>query len=189
MQYISYGSCNVHTCLDFNISVFYYGNTYFRIITDFRMKYGKSVLLGSSVSSIGMKFCCKYMVCNDTYLSPGDRLHLLNDLCLLISRVEVGHVGRVQNHVDVLHEGLVFDLVVAEEEHGLLALCSGLQQELFDMKRKSRTRYRYIFFSLMGSLNMKFSCLMHLVPLFNMPSMGQILIHQLTIQLYSNNSK
>ena len=31
MQYISYGSCNVHTCLDFHISVFYYGNTYFRI--------------------------------------------------------------------------------------------------------------------------------------------------------------
>ena len=35
MQYISYGSCNVHTCLDFHISVFYYGNTYFRIYNGF----------------------------------------------------------------------------------------------------------------------------------------------------------
>ena len=56
------------------------------------------------------------------YLVPGDGLHLINDISLLVSRVQVGHIARIQNHRDVLHETLILDLVVGEQEDGGFAL-------------------------------------------------------------------
>ena len=65
-----------------------------------------------------------------TDLVPGDGLHLLNDLGLLVRGVEVGHVAGVEDHADVLHEALVLDLVVREQEHRRLALAAALDQQL-----------------------------------------------------------
>ena len=64
------------------------------------------------------------------YLVPSSTLHLLDDLGLLVGGVHVGHIARVQDHTDVLHERLVFDLVVREEEDRALAFSSCLQQQL-----------------------------------------------------------
>ena len=46
-------------------------------------------------------------------------LHPLQDLSLLLRLKQVGHLARVEDHADVLHEGLIFDLEVGEQEHNL----------------------------------------------------------------------
>lgn len=64
------------------------------------------------------------------YLFTSHALHLLNDLSLLISGVEVGHITGVEYHTDVLHERLIFDLTVGKQEHRVLAFAAGFQQQL-----------------------------------------------------------
>lgn len=66
-------------------------------------------------------------------LGPGCRLHLLHQVGLLVGREDVGHVARVQKHVDVLDEGLVLDLAVGEEEHGALGGHAHLQHDLLQV--------------------------------------------------------
>ncbi len=68
-----------------------------------------------------------------THLVPRSRLHLLNDLRLLIRREQVRYIRRVQDHVDVLHERLVLNLRVTEQEHGRLALAARFHEHLLDV--------------------------------------------------------
>jgi len=65
-----------------------------------------------------------------SHLFARHSLHLLDDLCLLVGGVQVGHVARVENHADVLHESLVLDLTVSEQEHRVLPFTARLQQQL-----------------------------------------------------------
>ena len=59
-------------------------------------------------------------------------LHLFDNFCFLVSSIEVGNISCVQNDIDVLNKGLVLYLVVAEEEHGRLALPPSLQHHLHE---------------------------------------------------------
>ena len=65
-----------------------------------------------------------------THCLSGHHLHLFDNLCFLISSVEVGNISCIQDDIDVLNKGLVLNLVVAEEEHGRLALPTSLQHHL-----------------------------------------------------------
>ena len=47
-------------------------------------------------------------------LRPRDRLHPLQDVCLLLRQEEIRHFTGVQDHADVLEEGLVLDLHVIQ---------------------------------------------------------------------------
>ena len=58
-------------------------------------------------------------------LLPGHRLHFLDQVDLLVGGEQVRDVRGVQDHVDVLHVGLLSDLLVAEEEHRLRAVRAG----------------------------------------------------------------
>ena len=51
---------------------------------------------------------------------PRESLDSLQDVGLFFRREQVGHVSRVEDHADVLQEGLVLDLLVVEQEHDLL---------------------------------------------------------------------
>lgn len=68
-----------------------------------------------------------------TLLGPGCHLHLLHQVGLLVSSEDVGHVARVQEHVDVFDEGLILDLAVTEEEHGALGGHAHLQHDLLQV--------------------------------------------------------
>jgi hypothetical protein len=50
----------------------------------------------------------------NTYRIPGDDLHLVNDVSLLIGRKDVWDIPGVEDHANVLHEGLTLDLVVGK---------------------------------------------------------------------------
>ena len=65
-----------------------------------------------------------------THLIPCNVLHFLDDFCPLISSIQVGYVAGVEDHADVLHETLVFDLTVGEQEHCLTTVTTGLEQQL-----------------------------------------------------------
>lgn len=57
-------------------------------------------------------------------------LHLINDVCFLISREDVGNIPCIENHTDVLHERLILDLVVRKQEHGPLTISSCFLEKL-----------------------------------------------------------
>lgn len=70
------------------------------------------------------------------YSITSDSLHFVDNLRLLVGREDVGDVARVEDHTDVLHEGLIFDLVVGKQEHRLLTLSPGLFQQLYTVERR-----------------------------------------------------
>ena len=69
----------------------------------------------------------------DAYLVSGGGLHLLDDLGLLVRGEQVRNIGRVEDHVDVLEEGLLLDLRVAEEEDGRFSIAARLHKDLLDV--------------------------------------------------------
>ncbi len=62
-----------------------------------------------------------------------DRLHRAVDAVELVERVDVGHVARVQDVVEVLEEALALDLRVAEEEDGLRVAEAGGEHDLLEV--------------------------------------------------------
>ena len=64
------------------------------------------------------------------YLFACHALHLLDDLSLLVGRVQVRYIAGVENHADIFHETLILDLTVGEQEHRVLAFTAGFQQQL-----------------------------------------------------------
>lgn len=71
------------------------------------------------------EWCCVDLLA----LHACDTLYLVNDVCALVGWEDVGHVACVEQHVDVLHKGLVLDLAVIEQEHHVLALQARLQHQ------------------------------------------------------------
>ena len=65
---------------------------------------------------------------SEDYLLARHALHLLDDLCLLVSCIQVRYISCVKYHADVFHERLVFDLTVGEQKHGVLPFTSSFQQ-------------------------------------------------------------
>ena len=57
-------------------------------------------------------------------------LHFFNQLRFFIWREQVWNVSCVENHVDVLHVGLLLDLLIVEEEDGLQSISTRLQHHL-----------------------------------------------------------
>ncbi len=55
------------------------------------------------------------------------------DLLLVLRSVQVRHLARVQDIVDVFQEGLAHDLRVGEEEDGRLVVHAGREQALFEV--------------------------------------------------------
>ncbi len=62
-----------------------------------------------------------------THLNP------LQDLRLLLGGKEVRHLAGVQDHTDVLKEGLVLDLEIGEQEDNVLAVRAGHLEDALEV--------------------------------------------------------
>lgn len=68
--------------------------------------------------------------------------YVTTNLNKLIWLVEIGHFSGAQDVVDVLQEGLVYDLSVVEQEHGGLAVHACQTVQLLDVCRRDRSHQR-----------------------------------------------
>lgn len=65
-------------------------------------------------------------------------IHATTNLHKLIRLVEIGNLPGAQDVVDVLQEGLVYDLGVVEQEHGGLVVYARQAVQLLDVCRRDK---------------------------------------------------